>query len=576
MPRFLRQFGLRTLLLFCLMAAIGAGLWRWHMDWIEQQHKLAAHITDTGGRVSWTPWGPGWLHRTFGSRYFSNLTSVHWEHRRLKEEDLALLGQITTLEELYIPGNGMVDDQLAFLDNLSRIRKLALWNNRFTNAAMERIGRLKNLEVIDIHNTRIDERGLDALRGHPHLHTLRHYMRFTDDGIDHLATIPNLFQGVINGVSLNENSMRQLRDQLSFNQLNLIEPRCENWSDYLVDHPTLTRLTVDHAKMTDPQLQALLLPNRLEHLALNWVPVTKEGLPMANQVDKLSSLTLVFTDVSPVDFLEIFGPRATFVSLHDNSIVLNDQSFGRQFRWQGESPQELAAGLQHCQKVQSLQVFNAPTSLGKWQFLANMTKLQSLAVTNYPYPLLLQYAEQLTNLDNLMVIDVKNLSVDSLASLKGLSLTSLNLQKTPINSEHVKAIAAFEQLKMLNLGQSKITDEDIQQLASLKLLASLEINNCQNLTDDAFKTIGSFGKLQTLWADGVPVTDEGLKYLHAMPLLSQVRLGSAGITPKGVGELRNSLPNASSISYSNWPQRFNRGPFRAINPQDIVPVPAIR
>lgn len=422
MPHKWLQFGIRTLLLFCLLVAVGAGLWRWHMDLVGIQRGIAAKITEKGGRIGWSTWGPDWVHATLGSKYFSNVTSIHLEHVALKDEDLALLPQIRTLKELHISGNDITDDQLIVLERLPRLRKLSLWRGPLTNTALSHVGQMKQLEELDITLSDIDEGVLEHLQGLAQLKTLRHHLQFTDTGIARLAAIPGLRHDSINVINLQEKSLTLLRDQISFKQLFLNEPKCENWADYLVDHPTLVDLNVFHAPMTDQQLQDLLQADRLESLSLDRVPVTKVGLEMLPQATRLMHFTVTEVDCSSGEFLEAIAPDVRMLQLspdypgtirrvedyesdHDTifAVVRYDDMAGRYFTWKGTYARDTKNGLGKCHQTKIFRVQNEKFDLGNFEFLASMPDLEEVWVEGYPYPFPFAAIRPIPNLKRLNI-----------------------------------------------------------------------------------------------------------------------------------------------------------------------------
>ena len=552
MPRILRQFGLRTLLLFCALVAICAGIVRWHMQWVDGQYRIVAQIADRGGHIGFASWGPDWAHETFGNRYFRYPNTVSWQFNQLDDQDLTLLGSLTALEELELIDNQLSDDQSQVLDHLPNLRKLDLSSNRLTNAAMENVGRLKKLESLDIRENQIDEKGLTFLRDHRCLKTLRHRLTFTDVGIDELATIENLENDVIVGIELQEESLRLLRDKMVFGRLVLKEPACDNWGDYLIDHPTLKQLVVENATMTDRQLQLLLAADQLNGLSLSWVPVSKDGLATVSQATKLWSLELEHTGVYSHDVLEIFGPQTNVVDFNDNTITIGNYDAHPQVFWRGEISKNTLSALNVCRQTRTLWIHGALFDCGAFEFLANMPEIRRLTIADYPYPILFQWSDRLKHLHHIEITNSQDLRAESLCSLQSVPLDFLSLERTPITSAHMKCIGELTQLERLDISFSEITDDDFRQISPLENLVELKIRDCKRLTDEAFQLIGRFSKLNELEAEGVPVTDRGLKQLHGMPLLSELRVGSNDITAEALEELRQSLPTACVISNVIW------------------------
>jgi len=550
MPRFLRQFGLRTLLILCTLAAACFGLWRWHMEWVQQQHEIAGQIADARGDVRWGTWGPQWAHQLFGSYYFSNIIAVDWHHKRITDEHLQLLRQTPTLEELYIPGTRVQDESLAVLEDLPRIRKLALWSNRLTNASLEHVGKLKQLEVLDIHRTKMNEEGLVHLRGLPRLQILRQDMKMTDVGVDHLASLPQLTLESLMTEHLHFESFEHLRDDIRVKQLYLTRPAYDQWATYLAGHPTLVSLEVTGAPMTDEELQTMIAADSLIELGLSNVPVGDAGIANVPHASRLKSFRLAHTKVTPEGFLMTFGQYPKSVVVLRDWIRLFNASNGQRADWMGT----LAAGdlesLQYCRNADLL-IFHTSQLKGvKFQWLPQLEKLELLHVDLYGSDALLENIAPLKNLKKLNLAGAKKITRTGLQAITSLDqLTTLELRSADISDDALQVIGQMKQLEILDVTGTNITDQGIAYLASLQNLVVLNVSRCQNLTNDSLKTIAQLKKLRDLTAQDTQFDDQGLTHLHGMPRLSNVSVLGSKHTRVGLQALRDSLPNKGGSIY---------------------------
>ncbi|QDU75264.1 Leucine Rich repeats (2 copies) [Bremerella volcania] len=542
MPRFLRQFGLRTLLIFCTLAAGCFGLWRWHMTWVDQQQEVAAQIAEAKGDVRWGTWGPEWVHQLFGSYYFSNIVAVDWHHKRIKDEDLQLLRKTPTLEELYIPGTRITDESLTVLEDLPRIRKLALWNTRLTNKTLEQVGKLKRLEVLDIHRTKMDETGLVHLRDHPRLQILRHDLTMTDVGIDHLASIPNVSVEWLVTQELGFESFWLLRDKISVERLYVSRPVYSGWATYLTGHPTLVSLEVTDAPMTDLELESLIAANTLENLELTNVPVGDAGIANVPYASRLKSLRFSHTNVTPEGFLLTFGQFPRNVVILKDWIRLNNGTNGQSVDWMGALSAKDLEALKYCRNAKSLTFDTNQLEGMNYQWLEMLQELTYLRVDYFGNDQMLRHVASLQDLQYLDLAGAKNVTADGLQAIVPLGkLTNLNLRSAEVSDEALEVIGQMKQLEMLNIAGSNVTDDGLRHLTGLQKLVVIHLSACKNLTDDALKSVGQLRSLQYLHAQGTQFTDEGLKHLHGMPFLSNVSLLGSKHTSHGVRQLRDSL-----------------------------------
>jgi internalin A len=90
----------------------------------------------------------------------------------------------------------------------------------------------------------------------------------------------------------------------------------------------------------------------------------------------------------------------------------------------------------------------------------------------------------------------------------------------------------------LDLANSKLTDEDLNQLAGLKRLQTLNLLNAVQVTEAGLKELAALKELQTLhlWDCG-GATDEGLKELAALKSLRQLFLAGANVSDAGLKHL---------------------------------------
>jgi hypothetical protein len=67
--------------------------------------------------------------------------------------------------------------------------------------------------------------------------------------------------------------------------------------------------------------------------------------------------------------------------------------------------------------------------------------------------------------------------------------------------------------------------------------------------DDDLACLNGLRKLEYLYLDGSPVSDAGLKHLHAIKTLRSVSLSNTKVTQQGIDELQRQLPDATILCY---------------------------
>lgn len=549
MPRFLRQFGLRTLLLFCTLAAVCFGLWRWHMTWIDLQYQLAEQIAEKRGDVSWSTWGPAWLHQTFGSRYFSEIVTVHWEHDNVSDDDIELLGEISTLEEVYIAGNPITDRGIKVLERLPRVRKLSLWSTRVSDDGLASVGKLRNLEVLDIKHSQFTNKGLVHLREMTRLRRLLLSMWLNDEGIEHLATIPRLSFKSLKTLGLTDATVSLIHERIDVKELRIERPYGDRWAEFLVDHPTLESLYVVHAEMSDTQLRELMLSNRLQYLSISNTPVSDEGLIAAKQLTNMKSLHLAVTKVTPAGIFKIYGSQAREVSIYSNnvhdrtSVYFNRPIVGPSVEWIGKLDSQDLTLVEH---VPNMEKFYIQSPTGARGVFAE-AKVVNEEMDGGPELQLddasLSRLAQLPALSDLQILGVQDFSAKGLTALANAKqLRALTITSAGLTDKDIAPIGALTELQRLNLSGNGFSSKGMQHLTSLTKLENLELSVCLRLDSEAGKSIREMTSLKAITAKLTPLGDEGLRHLHGMPALVTVDFRGPGITTKGIRDLRNSLP----------------------------------
>ncbi len=247
------------------------------------------------------------------------------------------------------------------------------------------------------------------------------------------------------------------------------------------EHPDLARLRACNAdKLTDEGMAALCSLEGLEELDLSGLlRVTPPGLGALSRLPQLRSLALwdVRVDDRAADALsELKGLRR--IELCGASIT------GQGLASLTRLPELSALHLSRC-----FQLGTAALSL-----LSELPRLRELRIDGCP-----------------------DCDEGSLASLE-----------------------ALQELERLDLSQTAVTDEDLEQLWRLPLLAELDLTWCTQITDQALEILTGH-RLRRLSLCTTRITDEGLNYLADMPGLQFVDLdGCAGLSEEAIKDLEGS------------------------------------
>jgi hypothetical protein len=184
------QFSLRSLLIFTVLCAIGAGWLGRRMDQKRKEREAVEAITQLGGKVEYdyqtikgaTPPGPEYLRAWLGENFFSEVASVQihadeagldWlipikevtlKDSHFTETGLAHLKSLSGLRSLSLSGNRITDKELARLNGLAKLNSLSLAGADIGDAGLAKLKSLTELESLDVRKTRVTDAGVNDLQ----------------------------------------------------------------------------------------------------------------------------------------------------------------------------------------------------------------------------------------------------------------------------------------------------------------------------------------------------------------------------------------------------------------------------
>lgn len=216
--------------------------------------RLLGNIRAAGGRFwlpgrAWRPWEPRPGVPTFG---------VELPGRAATREVIAALGELSTVEYLAIVGPEAPDDALAGLPALRDLRILSLRDTRISDAALQHLRELPELEWVELGHT--DNQGT-GIQG---------------DGLKHLQTLPKLQYLFLTRTDVDDAALAHVSNMKG-----------------------LVSLGLDFNKISDRGLKHLQGLTELRFLNLRWTKITDEGLEHLAPLKQLERLNLLGTRVTP-------------------------------------------------------------------------------------------------------------------------------------------------------------------------------------------------------------------------------------------------------------------------------------
>ena len=245
------------------------------------------------------------------------------DHRKDDPYDAAFfehLGHITTLESLNVISTKFNDAWMPHIAKLTNLKTLRFTNNGpLTDAGMEQLAGLKNLEQFSFVGTKItgrayakfegftkltrvshrgssiDDEGLKQLCEHlPNLESISlAHAKFTDAGAVHLAKLKKL-KGLELGTHGATPAALKSLTSLPLESIQLGEGfHSADAFTTVKDIPTLRNLSVtDGSKLTDADLSLIAGITQLESLIMDKLPLPEERLSVLSAFAHFKSLTL--------------------------------------------------------------------------------------------------------------------------------------------------------------------------------------------------------------------------------------------------------------------------------------------
>lgn len=296
-PRWFR-YSLRTSFVLLTAAGIALGFWfnRVHRQWMAVQY-LRAHgaepIYEDDSRGGAVPMrAPAWLVRWLGHDYCGRVVSVLINSKGT-EETLKRLKDLPHLRAVSL-GENITDAGLAEVANCRGLTYLHIVGSKFTDVGMRHIGRLHQLEALDISGE-LAPRKVGAewwskqkkLEASEHRTPLIPGGGFSDRVADNITDV----------------GMAQLGGLTKLRNLRILSSRLTDaGTKCLANMPYLHALNLNGSKVGDGTLHALRYltgpGGELRSLELEETRVTDEGLRHLEGISTIDTLTLRYTEVT--------------------------------------------------------------------------------------------------------------------------------------------------------------------------------------------------------------------------------------------------------------------------------------
>ena len=123
-------------------------------------------------------------------------------------------------------------------------------------------------------------------------------------------------------------------------------------------------------------------------------------------------------------------------------------------------------------------------------------------------------------------------------SIGRLPLKKLAIWDTKISADGLAGLDKCQQLEMLTVGRTPLSQISLQTLSKLTALTELHLSHIHNLHDDDLRYISKL-KLQKLYLDDCPLTDNAAKYVDSIKSLKYLNMNQTKIGDKFLGNIED-------------------------------------
>jgi len=161
------QFSIRSLLVLVVVVALPCSWMAVEMKKANKQRRTAAEIGNVG--YDWEfdasgnllpnaqPSGPAWLRNAFGDDFFSHVDFVGFNAEQVTDAWFADLEEFPQLQGFM--GTRVTDAGLEHLKGLTQLQWLNLTGTRVTDAGLKHLKGLGQLRLLDLENTQVTDAG---------------------------------------------------------------------------------------------------------------------------------------------------------------------------------------------------------------------------------------------------------------------------------------------------------------------------------------------------------------------------------------------------------------------------------
>lgn len=126
-------------------------------------------------------------------------------------------------------------------------------------------------------------------------------------------------------------------------------------------------------------------------------------------------------------------------------------------------------------------------------------------------------------------------------------VTGVDLRSSWVSDTDLRKLLQYPNLAYLNLSLTRVSDQGMQEIKSLKGIEELDLHFAEYVTDEGLAAVKDWRKLKRLNLHGTKISDTTLEHIAGITSIESLNIGSAMITDVGLERLA-VLPNLKELT----------------------------
>ena len=192
-------------------------------------------------------------------RNLSKLRNLGVVKAELTDKAMPTLATLAELQRLHLADNSNITDEgIKHLSTLANLKGLSVVGTAITDKGMKSIGKLENLEALFLENTKITDEGLKHISNLKKISTITLIdTEITDEGMRVLAELPELRLLFLDGTKITSDGMKHLVNLKELNSVYLDRTKVDKTAlDVLSKCESLTHISVKETNVSQQAAKA--------------------------------------------------------------------------------------------------------------------------------------------------------------------------------------------------------------------------------------------------------------------------------------------------------------------------------